>query len=166
MDVFDIRLKNLHGLLEERKDPNNARSTGVAALARELGKAEPQIQQYATRNRNIGDKFARELEETLGLPNGWMDRDQSIGVREDAGQYLLSLGEEAAAVAKVWADLPLGLRWRLIEQIEDYQRLYRQSPTVAKATWAGPSKRVRDQERKIEVWQAKVHGKHVHGEEG
>lgn len=166
MDVFDIRLRNLQGLLEARRDPDNSRSKGVAPLARELGKADAQIQQYATGHRRIGDKFARELEAKLGLKSGWMDQDQTLGVRDDAGQYMLSLDEETAALVKVWQDLPVGLRWDLVERIEQYQRLHNRSPDIARSMWAGPSRRTREQEKRIEAWQARVHSGKIHHDQG
>jgi SOS-response transcriptional repressor LexA len=60
-----------------------------AALSEKTGIAPAQLSQIITGRRNVGEKFARKLEEKLNLPMRWMDieenqRKQRDHLKEDA----------------------------------------------------------------------------------
>lgn len=73
--VEETRLLRLKMLVERHKE--------AARLAEVLGKAPAQISQYITKNRSIGSTFARETEECLGLPRGWMDTPPTYAELQD-----------------------------------------------------------------------------------
>ncbi len=61
------RAKRLREIIDTRFGGNQA------DLARHLGKSPSLIWQYLSGHRMIGEKFARELEQKVVLPKGWMD---------------------------------------------------------------------------------------------
>lgn len=68
----DIRRENLHHLTFE--------AGGQKALADKLGKDKNQVYQWGLpadnpASRNISDRTARAIEESLGKPRGWMDHE-------------------------------------------------------------------------------------------
>ncbi len=72
MDNKEIRKANLAQLLEEHTKGGNLTK---AAFAIKCGLVPAQLSQLLGDNsfRNIGDRTARKVEASLGLPNGWMD---------------------------------------------------------------------------------------------
>lgn len=85
MDISGIRYANLQLLVAAR---GGLQKGGLAALARDLEKSQAQLSQIggARPIKNIGTRLAREIEQQLGLPGGWMDSPQksAAGVREVA----------------------------------------------------------------------------------
>lgn len=86
MDISSIRYANLQLLVNQR---GGLQKGGLAALARDLGKGQAQLSQIggASPIKNIGTRLAREIEQTLGFPAGWMDTPQKAapsGVRDSA----------------------------------------------------------------------------------
>lgn len=65
MDIFAIRRQNLT-LLAGNYDSQQA-------LATALDRDESQISRYARGRGRIGHQFARHIEKSLQLANGWMD---------------------------------------------------------------------------------------------
>lgn len=76
-EAFDVRRQNLRTLIRERFDGVNA------ALCRATGKNANLINLILSNNesirRNMGEKLAREIEVSLGLPAGWMDTPREGG---------------------------------------------------------------------------------------
>lgn len=72
MDNKEIRKANLAHLLEEH---TRGGKLTKAAFAEKCGLVAAQLSQLLGENsfRNIGDRTARKIELSLGLPNGWMD---------------------------------------------------------------------------------------------
>lgn len=67
MDIIGIRRENLRRLAEQRG--------GMARLAEALDRSLSQLSQLIGENPsgNIGNKFARYVEQALGLEHGWLD---------------------------------------------------------------------------------------------
>jgi transcriptional regulator with XRE-family HTH domain len=62
-----IRLENLNLLVHEH--------CSRAAIAEKMGITHPEIERYfKNKYLSISDSFAREIEERLNKPDGWMDR--------------------------------------------------------------------------------------------
>ena len=84
MDISEIRRKNLKLIIEQH-------FAGVASeLARLLDRQPSEISRVFSKNpqhrRNIGSRFAREIELALGKEVGWMDRQQTtVGGPKDSG---------------------------------------------------------------------------------
>ena len=70
MDATEIRRENMRLLAKQLGGQNR--------LAEKLGKSEAQIGALIGRTtmRNIGPRLAREVEERLGTPRGWLDHQQ------------------------------------------------------------------------------------------
>ena len=72
MDAAQIRRENLRLLAKQLG--------GQARLAEKLGKSEAQISALFSDNqqakRNIGTRLARQIEQRLGKPHGWLDHQQ------------------------------------------------------------------------------------------
>lgn len=85
MDVRDTRLKRLAVLLEQHGGSKDE-------LARALKKAPAQISQWFNHVRTITEESAREIEERLKLPAGWLDQDvetlQHISAQSPSGIYI------------------------------------------------------------------------------
>lgn len=97
MNVKDIRRKNLRSL---------ARSVGgITQLAERLGKSQSQISHLIGTNpiKNIGDRFAAQVERIFTKPNGWMDFDHP-GIQEEGGVYQIS-------GRRTYSEIPL-LSWQ------------------------------------------------------
>ncbi len=80
MNVKDIRRKNLRAI---------ARSVGgVTQLAERLGKSQSQISHLIGTNpvKNIGDRFAAEVEKVFTKPHGWLDHEHH-GIQEENALY-------------------------------------------------------------------------------
>jgi hypothetical protein len=78
LDINQIRHRNVRLLvsrLEEEAGKEGDRAGGLVMLAAKLGKAAPQVSHFAAERptKNIGDKIAREIEQSFGLEYGWMD---------------------------------------------------------------------------------------------
>ncbi|MGQ5522950.1 S24 family peptidase [Chitinimonas sp. PSY-7] len=71
MDIYAIRLNNMRLLVQ--------RAGGRPAFAKKINMNYTQLNQYIGKNptKNIGDQAARNTEEKMGLPHGWMDTLQS-----------------------------------------------------------------------------------------
>jgi len=83
MNVKDIRRQNLRVL---------ARSVGgITQLAERLAKSQSQISHLIGTNpiKNIGDRFAAEVEQVFTKPNGWMDHEHPV-INEEGGIYRVS----------------------------------------------------------------------------
>jgi len=64
--AYDIRRTNLRALVQE---------LGSAKVIDRLGISKQQLSAYAGKNpsKNVGDAFARRIEVSLGLQEGWLD---------------------------------------------------------------------------------------------
>ncbi|KUM04242.1 hypothetical protein KIF53_09540 [Chromobacterium subtsugae] len=65
MDIFAIRQRNLTTLAGNYESQQ--------AFATALDRDESQISRYLRGRCRIGHNFARHIEQSLPLPNGWMD---------------------------------------------------------------------------------------------
>lgn len=66
MDIYEIRRKNLHQLIQKYE--------GAARLARRLGhKGNSYLSQLSTGHRPVTERTARDIEKQLNLPNLWFD---------------------------------------------------------------------------------------------
>ncbi len=74
--IDQVRRQRLAALVEE--------AGGQSALAAKIGKDKNQIYQWLAdtseaQSRNIGTRSARAVEEAMGRPEGWLDRDDALG---------------------------------------------------------------------------------------
>lgn len=65
--IQEVRRKNLAKLIAERYDT-------LTALAASAGKSSNQLSNVMHRTRGFGEKLARSLEQSLGLPDLWLDQ--------------------------------------------------------------------------------------------
>jgi hypothetical protein len=83
--IDDVRHDRLLELIQE--------AGSIQALADKLGKSHSQISQLKTRARrgegrkSVGTTLAREIERTLGKPEGWMDTDPKACCTGAATEY-------------------------------------------------------------------------------
>lgn len=68
MNIHDIRRQNLRALVGDGKG-------ATTHFAERVGKDRSQISQLLS-DKNMGSNVARDIEEALGLPEGWMDNLQ------------------------------------------------------------------------------------------
>jgi hypothetical protein len=75
--IFDVRRENLDSLIKEKFEGNRS------AFARAAGKNINLINMSMTSNaevrKPIGERLAREIEEAMLLPSGWLDADRGRG---------------------------------------------------------------------------------------
>ena len=83
--IQDIRRANLRFLLEEVADDIGAQRGAAAELSRRAGISAPFISQYLNyrthsggKERLMGDGQARQIEQGVGKPLGWMDVDRTV----------------------------------------------------------------------------------------
>jgi hypothetical protein len=80
MDISEIRFRNYQHLFERfkettRQDDPGAPEKGMLKLFGEkLGIRQAYMSHINTRYKNIGPTAARQIEQALGLPHGWMDQ--------------------------------------------------------------------------------------------
>lgn len=71
MTIHEIRLANAELIIQQRFKGNKSK------FARSIGKQPPYVSTWWAKNerskRNIGSTTARLIEDSLGLPRGWMD---------------------------------------------------------------------------------------------
>lgn len=94
MDIYDIRLANLRDLIGDKSQRE------FAAL---VGRSESQLSQYLTRQKNIGDDFARLVEDACGLQKGEIDRPaaQATDMDETALRAVIEALELSLATQKI-----------------------------------------------------------------
>lgn len=80
-DMQQIRLNNLNALV--RLYGNQTRLGGVSGVSGNY------ISQMLRGHRNMGEKVARKMEVSIGLPSGWFDTDEA-----DATHATIPLSEE------------------------------------------------------------------------
>jgi len=92
MSISDVRRQNLKLLAEQHG--------GQAGLSRATGKAPAYISQLFTGLRNLGEAGSRNLERSLGLPNGWLDcpRTASESLAPFPSDAWAQLGPEARSL--------------------------------------------------------------------
>ena len=66
------RIERIREIIQGRYEGNSA------AFARAIGKSPSVVWQYLNGYRQVGERFAREVEKKLRLPEGSLDRDQGI----------------------------------------------------------------------------------------
>lgn len=92
MTISAIRRANLQRLVAA--EPNGNQS----AFAAKVGRSASAINQYL-HSKNMGGRFARDLESALKLSPGWMDREHGTPAPVLWG---LRLSREAAELAAEW----------------------------------------------------------------
>lgn len=82
-DIATIRFKNLASLVEQHGGPT--------AFGERIGRQQAQVSQWtsAKKPKQVGDKLAREIEDSLGIERGWMDHPQGGGQAISAPTSLL-----------------------------------------------------------------------------
>jgi len=71
-DIYATRRTNLSRLVESKRYASTQKD-----FAQRIGKAAAQVNQWLTKRRNIGEGTRDDIEDTLGLPRGWLDVDRS-----------------------------------------------------------------------------------------
>lgn len=123
VDVHEIRLRNLRGLLKEIADDNQS------AFADRLDRPPNLINRYLHRKK-IGAPFARYVETRLRKPGGWMDQDHSVSAAPAssptrvpnphgwATPYGLPVSEIGVRLARKWQELQEPARDQVFRMIE------------------------------------------------
>lgn len=75
MDIYSIRRANLAKLVRARGGPTR--------FAEIVDRSQSQVSQLLTQ-KPMGSRIARNLEESLGLPSGWMDHYVAAGEEPEA----------------------------------------------------------------------------------
>jgi hypothetical protein len=78
MDVQTNRRERLRQFVEEQFAGN------VSRFAASVGKSQPQIADMLNGRKSFGERVARALEESLGLPSGYFDSASSSGTDVEA----------------------------------------------------------------------------------
>jgi hypothetical protein len=89
--IIEIRINNLNRLIDEYGS--------MRALAEAINRAPSVVSQMRS-GRTFGERLARHTEESLGLPNGYLDSESS----ETTIDTLLSKIKEAFELQKISAD--------------------------------------------------------------
>ena len=76
-DIYATRRANLSRLVESKRYASTQKD-----FAQRIGKAPAQVNQWLTKRRNIGEGTRDDIEDTLGLPRGWLDVDRSDAATE------------------------------------------------------------------------------------
>lgn len=66
---MNTRVANVQSLIENRFGGRQV------DFCKQAGVASSQVTQWTTGYRSLGEKAARKMEASLGLPSGWMDQD-------------------------------------------------------------------------------------------
>lgn len=80
MDSGQIRHKNFTKLFHDfiARHPELPRRGMLKLFAQRLELSDRYLSHIKCRRKNIGNAVARAIEQRLGLPRGWMDRDHDI----------------------------------------------------------------------------------------
>jgi SOS-response transcriptional repressor LexA len=114
MKISDTRLRNFRRILAERK-------LRLTDIADQLGKAPAQVSAFGGKNptKGIGDQIAREIENALGLHNGYLDMPFGVGEFDDA-TILSHTGRRLPVLdafkASAWCAHKLGVERRTVEE--------------------------------------------------
>lgn len=116
MDIFTKRYHNLRAVMDARK-------MKLKDLASAIDRSESQSSSFAGANpqKNIGEKMARRIEESLSLPPYALDQDD-FQVSEQSNVYSITRHTDAAVIADITHMLPvvgMASAGRLMESVED-----------------------------------------------
>lgn len=80
MDSRQIRYKNFTKLFHDfiARHPDLPRRGMLKLFAERLELSDRYLSHIKCRRKNIGATVARAIEQRLGLPGGWMDRDHDV----------------------------------------------------------------------------------------
>jgi hypothetical protein len=102
MDIAEIRLSNLRGLVSRYKSQRefaDVVETSPAYISQTLNKTLAR-----GKPRSIGSDFARKIEEKLGLDHGWMDQlhsdDVEVSIRQPVKKTFDSAPEPPQSIQK------------------------------------------------------------------
>jgi hypothetical protein len=98
--LAEVRRLNLKKFIDEKFDGNRA------AFSRAAGKNANLIVLALAPNekirRSIGERLARDIEETMGLPNGWLDLDSGASFERYLTVPIVSLESLSQTVEKLF----------------------------------------------------------------
>lgn len=134
-DIKQIRLENLHLLLNSRFKGNKA------ALARALKKDKNQtrfiLHPEKSGGRNIGEKQAREIEKELGLDYGWLDSEQIEENNDIQSESEPPPTERQKALWALFEALPSTEQDKLFRELEEKERYFNEIYEELKSKKAG-----------------------------
>ena len=114
MRVKDIRRENLRSLARQ--------VGGITALARFIGKEQSQISHIIGIHpqKNIGDRFADQVERVFGMPQGWLD---SLHLDTDEFSYFVTKPQPAYSWVPLiaWQDIP---NWSKTRELKSVSRVH------------------------------------------
>lgn len=87
MDISEIRLFNIKKLIET--------SGSQVKFSKETERTPQQIAQWLSKTKNIGEKIARDVEEKLKLPRGYLDKNHD-NQEEDSTAYVSAFDNNVA----------------------------------------------------------------------
>jgi len=98
--LAEVRKRNLKKYIDEKFDGNRA------AFARASGKNSNLIVLVLSNNpeivRSIGERLAREIEQKMGLPAGWMDLDSGAPSERFSTIPIISLDNMSQTIEKLF----------------------------------------------------------------
>jgi phage repressor protein C with HTH and peptisase S24 domain len=86
--IYTIRAQNLQNLIDERFN-GNATNFAREAIKLPLDKKPTDIYLYLNKSRNISSKKAKEIEENLGLADGYLDQNRSSNQELEPGTFVI-----------------------------------------------------------------------------
>lgn len=131
MEIKDIRLENLKVILE-------AERLTQTELAIRCGISPSVISQIMTKRRNMGSSFARKLEGSLGLTEGWFDTPHSrVSLMMDEPDYVanqkvqtrqktapLELSSREAQLVRLFRQMPESEKSNIINTLYNRKKEY------------------------------------------
>ncbi|MDB5840602.1 MAG: hypothetical protein JWQ23_2554 [Herminiimonas sp.] len=91
MDSAQIRHKNFMKLFDDfiNRHPGEPRRGMLKLFAGHLALSDRYLSHIKCNRKNIGNSVARALEERMGLPHGWLDREhETVSTAADAKEKL------------------------------------------------------------------------------
>lgn len=157
MDIKTIRRNNLRALI--------ARHGSQKQLADDAGLSVAHVSHMNTGHRAVGDKIARQVEQQLGLPFGWMDvaEHPDNHTAEPASAYDAVTDAEIAEALHKYSSLDHAFRQYILIKMEElltYSR--RLSPFLRQQLRAPGSDNYREWEKEMENDIARLRAQNNH----
>lgn len=117
MTIDEIRWENLLELIGK---------ASLAAFAQQYALNESHLSQLKNRTRNIGKGFARQLENKMGIPKGWMDATHDGGQEAAEGLPLTVADPRKLALLALFDALPKSAQDEVISDLAAKKQYFEQ----------------------------------------
>lgn len=133
MDIHDLRYNILRAVMQERH-------MNLRRLAATIDRSESQVSSFAgsSRAKNIGEKIARHIEQSLQLPQNYLDDTRNLNIKDQRAKYTYE-PDNAAIVGTTQRMLPVigmasaGKLMDNFEETEIEEWVYAPGPCTEKA---------------------------------